>query len=358
MTYTPKPLRPYIPAPTRPYVPASTKPYIPASVKPFFHKPDPRNVAAALNDSEVEALKAIGEAGGAASVLEVSHRLGRTRNRTIGLCEALGEADYINLFDTDVCRMKRLGWQEFEERQGQRRYARRLYHYIDVSPREFAVLQALAELGGAANLSALAHKLGVERRDVFPLCQTLGREEYVHLFQSRLCMLNRRGWQQLEKGGYYRSPKALNVSHEEFQVLKVIGEVGGEVHVAAVAEKLRTDRIGVRKQRDFVDLLLSGLCLLKRKGWEELEKGEYRRPERSLNVTPEELRVLRAINGEGGDTSIPWVAIVAELELQHARTLCKRLADRDYIDMFRSGRCVLKGRGKRELEKVQGITSR
>jgi len=114
MGYTPKPLKPYTPVPPKPYLAAPLKPYLSASGKRFLPKPDRKLVGTALMEGELEVLKAIGFADGAATVLVLSRTLGKGQMRVSLDCQVLAEADYVNMFESGFCRMRPLGWQELE----------------------------------------------------------------------------------------------------------------------------------------------------------------------------------------------------------------------------------------------------
>lgn len=357
MPYTPKPLKPYIPVPTKPYMPAATRPYIPAPLKPFMPKTDPKKVGAELYENEVEALRVIGEVGGAATVRKVARLLGRPPTRTHNDCEVLAEADYIDLFDPGMCRMKPRGWQELEERG--HHFTGATFRHLDVSYRELHVLMAIAEAGGATTLLALRGILDIEKSELAALCHGLGQGGYADVFQSGLCSITRVGWQLLEKGGYRRSKDSPNVADEEFLVLKAIGDAGGQASLRVLASRLAMDRHEAARRckelggKDLIDLFNSGLCVMKRAGWEELAKGGYHRPEASqVGLTDQELQALRIIGQAQGDTTVNTVAQRLEIDRRGAAILCEPLGQRDYIDLFRSGRCIMKPGGWEALEQA------
>jgi len=93
---------------------------------------------------------------------------------------------------------------------------------------------------------------------------------------------------------------------------------------------------------------------MKRAGWQESEKGGYQRPEVSqLGLTDEELQALRIIGQAGGDTHVKAVAQELGIDRREVTILCEPLAEGDYIDLFRSGRCIMKRRGREALEQAR-----
>jgi len=278
MGYAPKPLKPYLPAPLKPYLPASRKRFLP--------KPDRKLVGIPLMEHELEVLKAIGKAGGAAIVLVLARTLGKGQKRVFIDCQALAEADYINMFESGFCRIRPLGWQELEK-DGER-YPGAAYSDSEVSYVELQVLQALAEVGGALPLFTLYEQLEMSRREMAILCTELGQDNYIDLFQSKLVRLTKPGWKELEKvglAGY--GPPHPDMSLGEQKLLKAIGEAGGEVTVKQLASTLGTARreaaifCQALGQGDHIDLFVSGLCRIKRRGWQQIDK--LREAERKRN---------------------------------------------------------------------------
>ncbi len=278
MPYAPEPLRPYTPKPLKPYLPAPLKPYLPLSPKPLVEKPDPKLIGWPLKESERETLKAIGEAGGAVTTLRLARTLGKGLQRTTIDCRVLAEADYVNIFASGLCRMRPLGWQELEK-DGQR-YPGAAYSYLDVSDVELQALRAIGEAGGATTVRAVAELLQLPLREALALCKDgLGVWDYVDVYSSGLIRMTRRGWQELEKADLdARRYQQAGISRGEQDVLKAIGEAGGESSVRAVAEALRMARREARiycqalGQRDYLDLFVSGRCFMKKKGWQKLEE--------------------------------------------------------------------------------------
>ena len=277
MSYTPKPLKPYKPVPLKPYLPAPLKPYLPASRKRFLPKPDKKQIGTPLMESELEVLKAIGKAGGATTVLVLSRTLGKGQMRMSLDCQVLAEADYINMFESGFCRIRPLGWQELEK-DGER-YLGAAYSDSEVSYVELQVLQAIAEVSGAIPLLTLCERMEINRREMSILCNELGQDNYIDLFHSQLIRLTHRGWQELEKAGLvgYSYPYP-DISLGEQKLLKAIGEAGGEVRVKELASTLGIARreaaiyCQALGQGDYIDLFVSGLCWMKRKGWQQLDK--------------------------------------------------------------------------------------
>ena len=277
MGHTLESLKPYTPVPLKTYLPAPLKPYLPASRKRFLPKPDKKQIGTPLMESELEVLNAIGKAGGATTVLVLSRTLGKGQVRVSLDCQVLAEADYINMFESGFCRIRPLGWQELEK-DGER-YAGGVYPNSEVSYVELQVLQAIAKVGGAIPLFTLCEHVEMRRREMSILCNELGQDNYIDLFHSQLIRLTRRGWQELEKVGLtrYRYPYP-DISLGEQKLLKAIGEAGGETTV-----KELPDRLGIARreaaiycqalgQGDYIDLFVSGLCQMKRKGWQQLDK--------------------------------------------------------------------------------------
>ena len=277
MGYTPKPLKPYTPVPLKPYLPAPLKPYLPASRKRFLPKPDKKQIGTPLMESELEVLKAIGKAGGATTVLVLSRALGKGQMRVSLDCQVLAEADYINMFESGFCRIRPLGWQELEK-DGER-YAGAAYPDSEVSYVELQVLQAIAKVGGAMPLFTLCEHVEMRRREMSILCNELGQDNYIDLFHSQLIRLTRLGWQELEKAGLvdfrYLHP---DISLGEQKLLTAIGEAGDEVTTKELASTLGIARreaavyCQALGQGDYIDLFVSGLCRMKRKGWQQLDK--------------------------------------------------------------------------------------
>jgi len=223
-------------------------------------------------------LKAIGEAGGAATTLALTRALGKGLRRTVISCRALAEADYINLFGSGLCRTRPLGWQELEK-DGEH-YSGSRYSYLDVSYVELQALRVIGELGGAGTVAAVADVLELPRREALALCKDgLGVWDYVDVYASSLVRMKRRGWQELEKAGYdaFKYSK-LGISLGELEVLKAIGKVGGETTVKALASAVGMARrettiyCQALGQGDYIDLFVSGSCQMKRKGWQKLEE--------------------------------------------------------------------------------------
>ncbi|MFQ5814854.1 MAG: hypothetical protein ACE5I2_16875, partial [Anaerolineae bacterium] len=149
-----------------------------------------------------------------------------------------------------------------------------------VSYVELQALKAIGEAGGAATVQAVADALGLPRREAYALCRDgLGPWEYVDVYRSGLIRMKRRGWQELEKAGYSASKHSQSgISLGELRALEAIGEAGGEATVKAVAGVLGMARSEAAiycqalGQGDYIDLFVSGLCRVKRKGWQELGK--------------------------------------------------------------------------------------
>jgi len=228
-------------------------------------------------ESELELLKAIGKAGGATTVLVLSRTLGKGQMRVSIDCQALAEADYINMFESGFCRIRPSGWQELEK-DGER-YLGAAYSDSEVSYVELRVLQAIAEVSGAILLFTLCERMEMRRREMSILCNELGQDNYIDLFRSQLIRLTRQGWQEVEKAGLvnyrHRHP---DISLGEQKLLKAIAEAGD----GATAKEL-ADTLGIARreaavycqalgQGDYIDLFVSGLCQLKRKGWQQLDK--------------------------------------------------------------------------------------
>ena len=353
--YTPVPKKPYVATPTKPYLAAATKPYLPAPLKPFMPKPRKENIGAALYENEVEALRVIGEVGGAATVRKVARLLERPPTKTRNDCEVLAEADYIDLLDSGLCRIKPLGWQGLDKRG--HHFTGASFPYLDVSYRELHVLMAIAEVGGAKTVLDLRSTLDIEKSELLALCQGLGQEGYLDLFQSGQCVLTRRGWQELDKGGYIPRKDSPKVSEGEFQVLKTLATFDGPCTLGVLTHMLKMERRDVAKlcnalgERDFVDYFQSGQCLIKKKGWEELGKQEIHRPEAGqATITEEEWRTLEAVGQLQGDVMVRAVAEAMGIERREAFTLCEAIAQKEYVDFLRDGRCVMKPRGWQVLE--------
>ena len=277
MGYTPKPLKPYTPVPLKPYLPTSLKLYVPASRKRFLPKVDKKQIGTPLMESELEALKAIGKAGGGATVLALSRTLGKGQMRISLDCQVLAEADYINMFESGFCRIRPLGWQELEK-DGER-YLGAAYSDSEVSYLELRVLQAIAEVSGAIPLFTLRERMEMRRREMSILCNELGQDNHIDLFRSQLIRLTRQGWQEVEKAGLvsyrHRHP---DISLGEQKLLKAIGEAGDEVTAKELASGLGIARreaaiyCQALGQGDYIDLFVSGSCRMKRKGWQQLDK--------------------------------------------------------------------------------------
>lgn len=361
MGYTPKLLKPYTPVPLKPYLPAPLKLYLPASRKRFLPKPNGKLVGIPLMESEREALKAIGKAGGAATVLVLSRTLGKGLKRVSIDCQALAEADYINMFESGFCRIRPLGWHELEK-DGER-YTGAAYSDSEVSYVELQVLQALAEVGGAIPLFTLCEQMEMSRREMSILCNELGQDNYIDLFRSQLIRLTRRGWQELEKAGLvgYGYPHP-DISLGEQKLLRAISEAGGEVAVKELASRLGIARreaaifCQALGQRDYINLFVSGLCQMKRKGWQELEKAglvgyEYPHPD----ISVEKQKVLVAIGGVGGETTVKELADRLGMARREAAFVCQGLGQGDYIDFFESGLCQVKRKGWQQIDKLMDI---
>ena len=364
--YIPVPLKPYVPAPTKPYVttpikpylPASTKPYIPVPRKPFLDKPRKESIGAELYENEVQALRVIGEAGGNATVRKVARLLGKGPRKTYNACEVLAEADYIDLYASRACRMKTLGWQELEKR-GYHFTGEAFHPYLNISYVELQILMAIAEEGGSTSLMALRRTLTIDKDELRDLCMLLGEERYIDLFHSRQIVLTGQGWKELDKGGYVRSEDTPTISDEEFQVLKALNSFKGPSTIRVLAHMLgmedrRRDLVRLCNalgERDLIDCYQSGQCVLKKKGWEELEKRGVPKPEAlQVSLTDEEWRTLEAIAQFQGDVKVRKVAEALGIERREAYTRCEAIAQKEYMDFLFNGQCVIKPRGWRALE--------
>ena len=353
--YTPVPKKPYVATPTKPYLPAAPKPYLPQPLKPFLPKPRKENIGEELYENEVQALGVIGEAGGAATIRRVAHLLVRPPTKTHNDCEVLAEADYIDLLESGLCRMKPRGWAELEKRG--HHFPGSSFPYLDISYRELHILMAIAEVGGATTLLDLRRTLDVDKSELLSLCRGLGQDGYLDVFQSGQCIISRRGWQELNKGGYVQREDSPNVSEEEFQVLKVLGSVNGPSTLRSLAYTLGMERRDLVRlchalgERDFVDFYQSGQCTIKKKGWEELEKRDIHRPEAGqVTISDEEWRTLEIIGQLQGDVMLRAVGEAMGVERRETLVLCESIAQREYIDFLRDGRCVMKPRGWQVLE--------
>ena len=172
------------------------------------------------------------------------------------------------------------------------------------------------------------------------------------------------GWQELEKDGH-RYPGAaysyLDVSDVELQVLRAIGEAGGATTVRAVAELLqlpRREAVALCKDGlgvwDYVDVYDSGLIRMTRRGWQELEKAGFdSRKYQQAGISRGEQDALKAIAEAGGEATVRAVADVLSMPRRQARTYCEALGQRDYLDLFVSGKCFIKKKGWQKLEEIQ-----
>ena len=356
--YTPAPTKPFVTAPIKPYLPVSTRPYIPVPRKPFFEKPYKEDVGSQLYENEVQALRVIGEAGGAATVRKVARLLGRGPTKTHKDCEVLADADYIDLYVSGACRMRDLGWQELEK-QGHHFTGEAFHPYLKISYGELQLLMAIAEEGGSTSLMALRRTLTMDKDELRDLATLLGEERYIDLFHSGQIVLTRRGWQELDTGGYRRSEDTPAVSDEEFQVLQVLSSFKGPSTIRVLGQMLgmeerRRDLVKLCNalgERDLIDYYQSGQCVLKKRGWEELEKRGVAEPEGDVaSLIDEEWQTLEAIAQLQGDVMVRKVAEALGVERRQAYTRCEAVAQKEYIDFLFDGRCVMKPRGWRALE--------
>lgn len=92
-------------------------------------------------------------------------------------------------------------------------------------------------------------------------------------------------------------------------------------------------------------------------GWEKKETDELPgRTSGGLSAQSSEMKALRIIAEEGGDTNFGVVSRKMGVEYAYARLLCMCLARADYIDIPPGGRCTMTPRGEKELEK-KGLAS-
>ena len=362
MGYAPKPLKPYLKVPVKPYLAAPLKQYMAVPRKRFLPKPDRKVVGIPLMEHELEVLTAIGKAGGASTVLVLARTLGKGQKRVFIDCQVLAEADYINMFELGFCRIRPLGWQELEK-DGER-YAGAAYADSEVSYVELQVLQAVAEVGGAIPLFTLYQQMEMSRREMAILCNELGQDNYIDLFRSKLVRLTKQGWKEVERvgliGGYGYSRPAMSLGEQK--LLKAIGEAGGDATAKELASTLGMARreaavlCQALGQRDCIDFFVSGLCQMKREGWQELEKAGLVGPEHPHpDISAEKQKVLAVIGLVGGETTVQELASRLGMARRQAAFICQGLGQRDYIDFFHSGRCQMKRGGWKELDKLAEI---
>jgi len=360
--YTPVPLKPYLKVPVKSYLAAPLEQYLAVPRKRFLPKPDRKLVGIKLMEGELEVLKGIGRAGGATTVLVLSRTLEKGFRRVFIDCQALAEADYINVFESGFCRIRPLGWQELEK-DGER-YAGAAYSDSEVSYVELQVLKALAEAGGAIPLFTLSEQMEMRRREMAILCSELGQDNYIDLFQSKLVQLTKQGWKEVERigliGGYEYSRPTMSLGARN--LLKALGEAGGEATAKELASTLGIARreaaiyCQALGQGDKIDFFVSGLCQMKRKGWQELEKAglvgqEYPHPD----ISVEKQKVLAAIGVVGGETTVKELADRLGMARREAAFVCQGLGQGDYIDFFESGLCQVKRKGWQQIDKLIDI---
>ncbi len=68
-------------------------------------------------------------------------------------------------------------------------------------------------------------------------------------------------------------------------------------------------------------------------------------------MTDGELKALEVIWDWGGEASVATVAKRLRVSTEYARLICRSLGEHEYIDLNRSGWCMLKGKGKLEAAK-------
>jgi len=69
-----------------------------------------------LSGTELDALRAIAEAGGTTTIKVVNRKIGFSSDYVRIVLEGLGRADYINVYRSGKCEMTPKGWRELEGR--------------------------------------------------------------------------------------------------------------------------------------------------------------------------------------------------------------------------------------------------
>lgn len=87
-------------------------------------------------------------------------------------------------------------------------------------------------------------------------------------------------------------------------------------------------------------------------GWRKKETDELPgRASGGLSEHCSEMKALRIIAEEGGETNFAVVSRKMGREVDYARLLCMSLGRADYIDITPGGRCKIAPKGEKELQK-------
>lgn len=73
-----------------------------------------------------------------------------------------------------------------------------------------------------------------------------------------------------------------------------------------------------------------------------------------MELTETHFKVLEAIEREGGEARVFTIATKLGMKIDATRKLCTDLAEEDYIDLYRSGACVIQLKGFQALRERGG----
>lgn len=69
-----------------------------------------------------------------------------------------------------------------------------------------------------------------------------------------------------------------------------------------------------------------------------------------MKLTEAHLKVLQTIEDEGGDTRVFSIATRLGMKIDAVRKLCTELGEEDYLDLYRSGKCLIRPKGLDALQ--------
>ncbi len=70
--------------------------------------------------TELQALKAIADRGGTASIHQIAQKIGQGTDYTRIICNGIGRADYIDVGRRGICEITPKGWAELDKRGWQK----------------------------------------------------------------------------------------------------------------------------------------------------------------------------------------------------------------------------------------------
>ena len=73
--------------------------------------------------------------------------------------------------------------------------------------------------------------------------------------------------------------------------------------------------------------------------------------------TPDESKILKIIEAEGGECTVGRIAARMGLDTNYVRIILRSMGDADIVNIFRSGKITLAGQGEAALGKKPQATS-